>query len=268
MNDSLTQMLEKKGKLVLSGAAAVLAVLTLFLLVKTFDALATFGKGDMPYMNTITVEGTGEATAIPDTAMIGYSVTETGATVGEAQTKATEKMNAALAFLKDAGVEEKDTKTTSYNVYPEYEYQQPCYYGTCPVQSNPRIIGYQVSQSIEVKVRDTEKAGEILQGLGDVGVQNIYGPNFTVDDEDATREEARSEAIAEARAKAKRLAKELGVGLGKVVSFYENTGGYPYYGEGYGGAMDASMTKEAPAPNLPVGENETSVSVSITYEIH
>lgn len=267
MNESLQDMLMKKGKLLAVSGVAVLVVLALFLAVKTLDALATFGEGNMPYMNTITVDGTGEATAIPDIATISYSVTERGATVGEAQTKATEKTNAALEFLAQAGVEEKDVKTTSYNVAPEYEYQTPCYYEGCPAYSNPRIIGYTVSQSIEVKVRDTDKAGEMLQGLGDVGVQNIYGPNFTVDDEDAAREEARQEAITKARAKAKALAKELGVSLGKVVSYYENPSGYPMYYEGMGGAMDVAMTKEAPAPNLPVGENETVVTVSITYEI-
>lgn len=267
MNESWKDTVTRMGKQVGSAAAAALTLLAIFLAVKTLDIFFDYGATDSPYMNTITVEGTGEATAIPDIATISYSVTEKGKTVGEAQTKATEKVNAALAFLKDAGVEEKDTKTTSYNVYPEYEYQQPCYYDGCPVRSNPAIIGYQVSQSIEVKVRDTAKAGAVLQGLGDVGVQNISGPNFAVDDEDATRVEARAEAIKEARDKAKVLAKDLGVRLGKVVSFYENTGGYPMYEKGYGGAMDVAMTSEAPAPNLPTGENETSVTVSITYEI-
>lgn len=269
MNENWQETITRLSKPVRYSATAALILLALFLCVKTLDVLAYgIGRSDMYPTNTIMVEGTGEATAIPDIATISYSVTEKGTTVGEAQTKATEKMNKALDFLKTAGVEEKDTKTTSYNVYPEYEYQQPCYSEYCPAYNgNPRIIGYQVSQSIEVKVRDTEKAGEILQGLGDTGVQNIYGPNFTVDDEDGARTEAREEAIAEAREKAKALAKNLGVSLGKVVSFYENSGGYPYYGEGYGGAMDAAMTKEAPAPNLPTGEQETSVTVTITYEI-
>ncbi len=271
MNENWQTALNKVSKPLAYAALAAVVFLALFLLVKTLDAVAYgIGRSDMYPTNTITVEGTGEATAIPDIATITYSVTEKGTTVGEAQTKATEKMDKALNFLKSAGVEEKDTKTTSYNVYPEYEYQQPCYSEYCPAYNgNPRIIGYQVSQSIEVKVRDTEKAGEILQGLGDTGVQNIYGPSFTVDDEDSAKTEAREKAITEAREKAKTLAKHLGVSLGKVVSFYENTGGYPYYGEGaaYGGAMDAAMTKEAPAPNLPTGEQETSVTVSITYEI-
>ncbi len=270
MNDSWQTTLAKFAKPFGYAAVCAVAFLALFLLVKTADAVFYgIGRSDAYPTSTITVDGTGKATAIPDIATVNYTVTEKGTTVGEAQTKATEKMNAALEFLKGFGVDEKDIKTTGYNVYPEYSYQQPCYSGYCPPTENPKIIGYQVSQSVEVKVRDTEKVGEVLQGLGDKGVQNIYGPNFTVDDPDGAKSEARKEAIEKAQAKAKLLAKQLGVRLGKVVSFYENTGGYPYYGEGMGagGMMDVAMTKEAPAPNLPAGEQETQITISITYEI-
>ncbi len=268
MNESWQETIVRISKPVRYAAAVALILLALFLLVKTLDLVAYgIGRSDMYPTNTITVEGTGEATAIPNIATITFSVTESGTTVGEAQTKATTKMDSALAFVKKSGVEEKDIKTTSYNVYPKYDNQAPCYGGVCPAY-NPRIIGYEVTQSIEVKVRDTAKAGDVLQGLGSTGVQNIYGPNFTLDDEDSVKSEAREKAIKEAREKAQVLAKQLGVSLGKVVSFYENSGGYPMYEKGMGGAMDAAMTNEAPAPSLPVGENESSVSVSITYEIN
>ena len=268
MNESWQETITRISKPVRISAACALGLLALFLFVKTLDIVARgIGHSDVYPSNVITVEGTGEATAIPNIATITFSVTESGTVVGEAQTKATAKMDKALAFLKDSGVEEKDIKTTSYNVYPKYENQPPCYGGVCP-SYNPRITGYEISQSIEVKVRDTAKAGDVLQGLGSAGVQNISGPNFALDDEDSVKSEARANAIKEARAKAEVLAKQLGVRLGKVVSFYENTGGYPMmYEKAYGGAMDAAMTNEAPAPSLPVGENESSVSVSITYEI-
>ncbi|MEK9160736.1 MAG: SIMPL domain-containing protein [Patescibacteria group bacterium] len=249
-------------------AVAVLGFLALFLLVKTVDLLVYgVGRSDVYPAKTISVEGTGEARMIPDIAQITYSVTEQGATVSEAQDKATTKMDAALAAVEALGVEEKDVKTVGYNVYPRYEYQQSCYSGICPpVTSSPRIIGYEVSQSIELKVRDTSKAGEVLQALGTTGVQNISGPNFVVDDTDAVSAEARELAIVEAKEKAKRLAKDLGVSLGNVVSFSESSGYYPmydsYYGKGAG--MEEAMMS---APSLPVGEEETTITVYIVYEI-
>jgi len=250
------------------AAIAAVGLLALFLLVKTIDMLAYgVGRSDLYPSKTISVEGTGEASMIPDIAQITFSVTEKGATVSEAQDKATAKTDAALEAVRGQGVEEADVKTLGYNVYPTYEYQQPCYSGICPpVSSSPRITGYEVSQSIEVKVRDTAKAGSVLQSLGTVGVQNISGPNFVVDDEDNIRAEARAAAIAEAKEKAKSLAKDLGVNLGSVISFSESTGGsYPMY-DSYGrGGMESAVAQSA--PSLPVGENETMVTVYITYEL-
>lgn len=263
MQDSSVQALVQASKPVRYAAAAALSVLALFLLVLTINALGNLGRSENPYMNTITVEGRGTGTAIPNLATVSFSVTERGATVAEAQGKATAKTDAALAAVSGLGIEEEDVKTLSYNVYPQYE-SDPCFQGYCP-NTSPRIVGYEVSQSVEVKVRETGKAGDVLQALGTLNVQNISGPNFTVDEEDGLKGVAREAAIENAKAKAKALAEQLGVRLGKVVSFYENTTPYPYYGyDAKGGAM---VEAAQAAPSLPTGEQETEVSVSITYEI-
>lgn len=267
MNESFAETFVKATKPVRYTAAAALGVLALFLLALTINAFGNIGRAENPYMNTITVEGTGKAAAIPNIATIDFSVTETATTVGDAQTAATAKTNAALDALDKLGVDKKDVKTIAYNVYPQYETIAPCYSGICPNRGNPKITGYQVSQTVEVKVRDTAKAGDVLQNLGNLGVQNISGPNFTVDEDDAVKSEARQEAIDNAKAKAKVLASELGVSLGKVVSFNENGSPYPMY-DMYGkGGMGVATAESAPAPSLPTGQNETSVTVTITYEI-
>lgn len=264
MQDSSVQALVTASKPVRYAAAAALSVLALFLLVLTINALGNLGRSENPYMNTITVEGKGTGTAIPDIATVSFSVTERGATVAEAQDKATTKTDAALAAVSGLAIEEEDVKTLSYNVYPQYE-QQVCYTGICTTGA-PRIVGYEVSQTVEVKIRETGKAGDVLQALGSLNVQNINGPNFTVDQEDGLKGVAREAAIENAKAKAEALADQLGVRLGKVVSFYENTAPYPYYG--YDGAKGGMMMEAAQmAPSLPTGEQETEVSVSITYEI-
>lgn len=264
MNDTTLETIRQATKPVRIAATAALIFLALFLAAKAIDAFGNLGRSSMYPATTITVEGTGEATAIPDVARISFSVTEDATTVADAQNAATTKTDEALAALEDLGVEESDVKTLSYNVYPQYEYQNCTAMYCPPTMSSPRIIGYEVSQTIEVTVRDTAKAGDILQALGTTEVQNISGPNFTVDDADSVKAEAREMAIAEAKEKAKQLAKELGVSLGKVVSFYENTP-YPMYG--YGGDMRMESAVAQAAPSLPTGEQETSVSVSITYEI-
>jgi hypothetical protein len=93
----------------------------------------------------------------------------------------------------------------------------------------------------------------------------LNGPNFTIDNPDALQVQARQKAIEDAKAKAKVLAKELGVGLGKIESFSDSSGGYPLpY------AMDAkvmSVGASAPTAAIPKGENTISSDVTITYEI-
>lgn len=249
------------------AVVGVLAILALFLLVLTVGAAQNLGRPSTPPTNVITVTGTGKATAVPNIADITFTVTETASTVAAAQSAATTKNDAALAAVAKLGVADKDVKTVSYNVSPHYVYPTPCTGGMmCPqyVDGSPKVSGYDVSETIDVKVRDTAKAGDVLQALGTLGVQNISGPNFVVDNDQKVTDDARAAAIADAKARAQTLANQLGVHLAGIVSYSEN-GNYPMpmYAMGKAtGVMDAQI-----APSLPTGQNETSINVSITYEI-
>lgn len=250
---------------VVKGVLVTLGFLSLFLLVATISKLDGLSDNDLSY-NTINVSGIGEVVVIPDVAVFTFSVSETSETVDTAQTLATTKINKALDALKGAGVEEKYLKTESYNIYPRYEWNQGiCYMGNCPDGRN-ELVGYEVTQTTQVKVRDTKKAGEMLTMVGATGISTVSGLQFTVDDEDAAKEEARSKAIADARAKAKQLAKDLGVDLGDVVSYYEEgPGAYPMYS--YDMGMSAKMEAAPMAPQMPVGENTVVSTVTVTFEI-
>lgn len=269
MHDSLPETLVMASRPVRFAAAAALSVLALFLLVKTFDTLDQFGMGPNHPVNTITVSGTGKSTSVPNIAQVTFTVQESAATVKGAQDAATKRTNDALAAVKALGIEDKDVKTLGYQVYPQYASQTPpCPSGAlCPTTQSNKITGYQVSQTVQVKIRATDKAGDVLQKLGTLGVQNISGPDFMLDDDHTVQDEARAEAIKDAHDKAEVLAKQLHVRLGKVMNFSENGGYLPMY-SGYakgGMAMDSAVA--TPAPSLPVGQNETNVTVQITYEI-
>ena len=134
-------------------------------------------------------------------------------------------------------------------------------------QDAPRIIGYEVSENVSVKIHDMEKVGEIIKGIGAVGISSISGPNFSVEKEDALKEQARKIAIDEAKAKAEKLAGDLGVTLIRIVNFSEN-GNYPIMYAAKGMMAD-SVSAYAPsaAPALPTGENKITSNVTITYEI-
>jgi len=257
--------------IIVKTAAAALGVLALFLLIQTVKAMKEYryvGSG-VTATNTITVTGNGEVFAVPDRATFTVSVREESEDVAGAQDKSTAKINAIIAYLKEAGVEEKDIKTQSYNVNPKYEYTQAaCTNFSCP-PSNQKLVGFEVYQTLEVKVQDPKKAGELLTGVGGKGASEVSSLSFTVEDEDALRAQAREQAISEAKEKADALAKQLGVSVVRVVGFYEDAGGYPpmpyAYGKG-GVAMDAALESRV-APTLPTGENKIVSNVNVTYEI-
>lgn len=245
--------------------SVLLIVGAVFIALLAIDAFRGLFEPEPYPSNTITVEATGTATVIPDIATISFTVTGESTTAGFAQEDATKKINVATALLGDLGIAKEDVKTTSYSINPKYAWPAPCYQGPCPYQEQ-RITGYTVSQTVEVKVRDTGEVGSVLSKLGEAGVSNLYGPSFEVEDEDSVKAEARKQAIEKAQEKAEMLAQNLNVRLVRVVSFNEDTAGYPvpYYRDGGFGA--AAMEKVA-IPEIPVGENEVLVHIYVTYEI-
>ncbi len=259
----------KPPELMVKMGATVLGFLALFLLVLTISNLKEWryiGVG-VPATNTITVSGDGEVFAVPDTATFSVTIQEEAKEVSDAQEVATKKANDIIAYLKGEGVEEKDIKTADYSVYPQYDYtQSACREGFCP-PGRQVLRGFQVSQTLSVKVRDTKKAGDLLSGVGSRGASSVSGLNFTIDDEDALQAEARGKAIEDARTKAAELAKQLNVRLVRVVGFSESSGGYPPMPYAYGRGGDMVMESKAVAPEIPAGENKIVSNVSVTYEI-
>ena len=177
------------------------------------------------------------------------------------------KINAIIAYLKEQGVEEKDIKTGSYYLNPRYRYEERmCAFNSyCPPGEQIQD-GFDVSQTIDVKVRDTAKAGALIAGVGEKGATNLSGLNFIVDDTSAVKAEARTKAVADAKAKAEKLATDLGVKLVRVTSYYESEGYYPepYYAKEQ---MSMEVANDFGGAEMPVGETETKVQVNISYEV-
>ena len=250
---------------VIALLAVVVSVFVLAKAVETFKKLPYVGR-DVPAMSSITVSGNGEAVAVPDIATFSVTIEHESLLVSKAQESTTELTKEALDFLKKNGVAEKDIKTTAYNIYPKYDYQTiQCFAYPCP-SGRQTLLGYVVSQSIDVKVREIEDAGKLVAGMGELWVTQVSGLSFTVEEEDAVLKEARDKAITDAQIRAKELARSLGVKLVRIVGFSEG-GNYPiYYAKNAAFGMGGD-TASAPTPELPAGENKYQSNVSITYEI-
>lgn len=219
-------------------------------------------------LSTISVTGMAETFVKPDIATFSFSVGAEEKDAAAAQQKSADAINAITGYLKEQGIEEKDIKTINYSLNPKYEYTQvPCTsWGPCP-GGQQNLVGYTVDQTVSVKVRAIEKAGDLIAGVGTKGATNVGGIEFTIDDTDAAKEQVRKEAIEDAKEKAERLAENLGVRLGSLVNYYEDVPG-PIY-NAYGG--DAMMMKSAEsrvsAPEITPGEQTLTSNVTLIYKV-
>ena len=219
--------------------------------------------------NSITVSGTGKVYTRPDLALVNFSVLTEDKTVAGAMAENTKKMNAVIGAIKNMGVDEKDLKTTNFYIYPRYEWtsQAVCLSFPCPPSDRKRVLtGYEVSQTIEVKIRDMVKIGDIIQSATDLGANQLSDLQFTVDKIEELQSEARKEAVENAKTKADDLARQLGVKLVRIISFQE--GGASPMPKAYMMEAQALGVGGGEAPQIETGENTIEANVSITYEIN
>ncbi len=209
---------------------------------------------------SITVDAEGKVTATPDIAVTTMGMVAEGVTVAEAQENNTLTMNKLIAELKAMGIAEADLQTLNYNIYPKYNY----------TEEEGRVLdGYEVHQSLQVKIRDLEKANSVLALAGEVGANSVSGLDFTIDDDEVYKMQAREKALEKVMQKAKFLSESLGVKILKVVSYSEyesGANGTPYYKDmmmesayGLGGG--------ATAPDVQSGSMDVTMNVAVTFEI-
>lgn len=217
---------------------------------------------------SFSTSGEGKVTAIPDVARFSFSViTEGGKDIAALQQENSQRANSAIALLKDSGVEDKDIKTANYNLQPRYQYF------SCPVNKNSiakpcppaEIVGYSMSQTVSVKIRDFEKAGEILSGIVQSGVNSVSELSFAIDDETEIENQARQEAIADAIKKAESIAQAGNFNLGKILSISENSSPVFYRAtKSFGMSAGEDI---AISPTIEPGSQEIIVNITISYEI-
>jgi len=206
--------------------------------------------------NTITVAGEGRVTTMPDIAKIEIGTVIEKPTVSAAQKENTSIMNALNDKMSALGVVKADVQTSNYTIQPMYDWNN----------GKQTLRGYQVAQNLRVKIRDLDKVGDILGAAGELGVNQVGGIDFTVDQPDTIQQEARIKALENAKAKAEALTQVMGVKLVRVVSFGENVQ-EPVYNTAYDLKAMNAVGGGAPAPSIQPGSAEYVVDENVTYEI-
>lgn len=210
---------------------------------------------------SMVMTGHGEVTAVPDTAHVTSGVTTQGATARDALDANTAAMAELISTLKDAGIEARDIQTSGFSVNPNYVYaNEPDPNG---YQRPPKISGYQVFNTVTVRVRDISALGAVLDRAVTVGANTINGVSFSVADPADLYDEARRKAFADAKGKAAVYSDASGVDLNSILSISEgmSVGGpqpQPY--------MAREMAFSAAAAPVPVQAGELAFAVDVQVE--
>lgn len=211
-------------------------------------------NGNVP-PHEITVEATGMSYVTPDLATLDLGVHTQAKTSEDAVNQNTQKINDVMKTLTDLGVKQVDTKTINFSLNPHYSYTQ---------EKGSFQEGFDLDQSVEVKIRDFQKIGDIIAKTTSAGANMIGGINFSIENRETAKSEARKQAIANAKIKAQQLSDLAGIKLGDIVNFNESENG------GSGpiplrmGVSSMALDKVA-APVVEAGQQQINLTISITY---
>ena len=236
----------------------LLVVLLLLALYSRFGPSIPFSIVSQDKGQPLVVEGVGKVATKPDIAKVSAGVVEEGEVLEEVEESVSGKTKTLVKSIQDLGVKEEDIKTSSYNIYPQYSYEQEI----------RQIIGYRAQVNYEIEVEDVEIVNQILTTLTENGANVVGGVIFEVSDEAREKllDEARKSAAKEAREKAESLARATGVKLGRVLSIteYEDGSSYPtpFLERG-----DGTQTLDSSLPEIPSGESEIAITISMSFEI-
>jgi uncharacterized protein len=206
---------------------------------------------------TLSVSGSGEAKGVPDQARLSAGVATLAATADAALRENSRTMNAVFDMLKKVGVPQKAIQTSNFSVQPQY----PPYNQNGGGQQ--RIVGYQVSNQIDVTLDDTARLGAVLDALVVAGANQINAVSFSIRDTDALLATARNAAVSDAIKRAKIYAQAAGVSLGAVLSLQENSSDAP---RPMYRAVAMASGGDAPTPTA-AGEQSVTATVSMVFEI-
>ncbi len=225
-------------------------------LVLLSPVLTSAESASVPAAETVSVTGLAKIKLTPDRAVFTVSVETSAKTAGEAVQQNNGKIEQVIAALKKAGATEQEIQTSNFSIFPQQEFME---------NRRPRVVGYQVSNSLTVTRATVNDAGKLLQAAVDAGANQAGGLSLVVSDLSRGREEGLQRAFQDAKAKAETLAKAAGRTVGRALSISEGqtaTPPMPLFGRTM--ALQQEKVMEVPVSS---GTEEISFTVSVTFEL-
>ena len=191
-----------------------------FLLLLLATSLSAVAQQDRPTItaqaNTVFVGADGKFEANPDTAMVQFNIAAQEENSRAAYDRASKAAEQIRQILRSNGIEPKAAEIGFFSMQPVYDYRNP----------KRKLVGYRVSASVTLKLKDFSKVAPILQQLADADVTENQSVNYTLEDIDAAKTKAVEDAYRRARESANAVARAGGRTLGDLsyasVDTFEN----------------------------------------------
>ncbi|MCF3932752.1 SIMPL domain-containing protein [Acuticoccus sp. M5D2P5] len=203
-------------------------------------------------MRQLTVTGEGTASAAPDVATITIGVETVAPTAAEAMANNNTETQAVLDTIGETGIEARDIQTSDISVQPRYT-------DRASADGGSEVSGYAVVNQVNVKVRDLDGLGALLDKVVGSGANRIFGISFGFADDTDVTDEARRAAVEDAKRKGQLFAEATGVTLGDIAVVTE--GGFG------GGPRPFAANRMASSVPVATGEQSVSATVMITWTI-
>jgi len=246
-------MLHRPVFSVMFGALAIAAAA---LLIPCFALeVAASSDNSARIQRRLSLSATGTVSVRPDMATISTGIETEGVKAREALSDNNEIMADMMKSLRANGIDEDDMTTSGFSIQPRYQYPR----NGMP----PRIIGYKVSNSLTIRVRDLARLGTILDKLASAGSNRMGSLSFSLQDPEKVMNEARRKAMEKVIRRANLYAAAAGVRLGRIISISENASRYVPR------PMMMAKSSRMMASSVPIapGKRKNSVTVHVTWEL-
>ena len=188
----------------------------------------------------------------PDVAIVNAGVMTRAATAREAIQQNANQMDRLVKRMRELGIASKDIQTSNFNLSPNYEYDRET--------GQQTFNGYNVNNQVTVKLRKLDRAGEVLDALVQAGANNIYGPNFTLEDDAQAKETARKNAFERGFAQARQFARMAGYSDVRLLSVSETMQGYGPVPEA---AIVVTASRSSADASTPIEPGEVGIGVML-----
>lgn len=202
----------------------------------------------------LSVSAQGEASRAPDIATLSAGVVTQAADARAASQANARQMARVMDAVREAGIAERDVQTGGISLHPQYRHVD---------DAAPAITGYQASNTVNVKVRELDRLGEVMDALVASGANQVHGPGFEIDQPESVRDQARRQALEKAQERAGMYAETLGLRVRRIVSISEGGGFSPPM------PMMAMAREQAADGGTPIspGESTLQVNLDVVFEL-